>query len=184
MNVILVHGSNFSEKEAKKGKPENERHWKPWLKNKLEAMGIKVSNELYPKDWNPDYLEWKKLFEKNLINKDSILIGHSAGGGFLVRWLGETKRKIKRLILVAPAIIASKEWNYLDNLLNFKINMSIQNYVNELIVFVSNDDSKAIKESVNVLAKSFKIQLIKMKNHGHFTDITEFPELLAQILKE
>lgn len=184
MNVILVHGSNSSEKEAKKGKAENERHWKPWLKAQLESHGIKVSNELYPKDWNPDYLEWKKLFEKNIINKESILIGHSAGGGFLVRWLGETKRKIKKLILVAPAIIASSEWISLNNFLNFDINPNMKDFVDEGIIFVSDDDSKGIKKSVNIFAKALEVKPIELKNKGHFTDIAEFPELLAQILKE
>ncbi len=48
MNVIIVHGSNSSKKESKEGKPENERHWKPWLKKELEKRGIPVSNEFYP----------------------------------------------------------------------------------------------------------------------------------------
>lgn len=184
MNVILVHGSNNSEEEAKKNKPENERHWKPWLKNQLESKNIEVSNELYPKDWNPDYSEWKKIFEKNTINKESILLGHSAGGGFLVRWLSETKRKIKKLILVAPAILPSKEWIFLNDFLNFEMNPLIKNYVKEIIIFVSDDDSKGIKESVKILSKAFNVKPNELKNYGHFTEIIKFPELLAQILKE
>jgi hypothetical protein len=50
MNVIIVHGSNSSEEESKEGKPENERHWKPWLKRNLQSKGIIVSNQLYPRD--------------------------------------------------------------------------------------------------------------------------------------
>jgi len=184
MNVILVHGSNSSEKEAKKDKPENERHWKPWLRNQLELKGIKFSNELYPRDWSPNYLEWKKILEKNLINQNSILIGHSAGGGFLIRWLGETSRKVGKLILIAPAIIHSKEWISLNDLLNFEINPNIQNCAREVIIFVSDNDSKGIKDSVHMLAKTFKIKPIELKNKGHFTEINKFPELLAQILKE
>lgn len=46
-NCIIVQGSNSSEKLSKEGKPENLRHWKPWLKRKLEENGIKTSNELY-----------------------------------------------------------------------------------------------------------------------------------------
>ena len=36
MNCIIVHGCNSSEKGSKEGKPENERHWKPWLNSSQE----------------------------------------------------------------------------------------------------------------------------------------------------
>ena len=86
MNCIIIHGSNSTEAGSKKGLPENERHWKPWLKEELKKRGIKVSNKLYPEDWEPNYKKWKEIFEKNEIDENTILIGHSAGGGFLVRW--------------------------------------------------------------------------------------------------
>ena len=101
-NCIIVHGSNSSEKRATEGKPENLRHWKPWLKNNLEKNGIPTSNELYPRDWIPDYGEWKKVFEKNAISEKTTLIGHSAGTAFLLRWLTENKKKVDRLTMVAP----------------------------------------------------------------------------------
>lgn len=71
----------------------------------MKNRKIEVSADLYPQDWRPHYDDWKKVFEKNEINSDTILIGHSSGGGFLVRWLGEAKIKIKKLILVALAIM-------------------------------------------------------------------------------
>ena len=68
MNVIIVHGSNSTEEGSRKGLSENERHWKFWIKSELEKKGINVSNKLYPKDWNPNYSEWKKEFEKNKVS--------------------------------------------------------------------------------------------------------------------
>jgi hypothetical protein len=68
-NVIIVHGANEDEKSAKEGGVENTRHWHPWLKKELEERGVDVSGELYPRDWEPDYNEWKELFEKTRLMK-------------------------------------------------------------------------------------------------------------------
>jgi uncharacterized protein len=159
----------------------------PWLKNNLEKRGINVSNKLYPCDWNPIYTEWKKEFEKSIINEDTILVGHSAGCGFLIRWLGESKKKVNKVILVAPAVIQSKKWKFINNLLDFELNKDIIKFVNKTVIFFSDNDSKEILNSVNKLSELFYIKPTKLKNHGHFTfgdmGTDEFPELLDKILK-
>lgn len=188
MNVVIVHGVNDTKEEATspKWESENIRHWKPWLKRELEKRGISVSNELYPQDWDPKYEEWKKVFERNEINENTILIGHSAGGGFLVRWLGETEKKVKKLILVAPAVVHG-EWIHPEDLLKFKINPKVKNLAEEIVIFVSDDDSRSILESVEIISKVLQIKPIKFKGKGHFTfgdmGSYEFPELLEEILK-
>jgi predicted alpha/beta hydrolase family esterase len=95
MNCIIIHGSNAKDREKiKQGFPEqNKRNWIPWIKKELEDKGIKTYTPLMPKNWNPLYKEWKGEFEKLNVDEDTILIGHSAGGGFLVRWLGENQCK-------------------------------------------------------------------------------------------
>jgi hypothetical protein len=183
MKVIIVHGSNDSEEEAKSEKlgPENLRQWKPWLKKELESRKIEVSNELYPEDWNPNYGEWKKVFEKNKIDENSILIGHSAGTSFLVRWLGESKKKIKKLILVAP-------WKFSENKLresfyDFSINPLIKKQIKEIIYFTSNDEHFLGKKSLKAFHEILGGEILELKNHGHFTRRKEFPELLQEILE-
>jgi hypothetical protein len=187
MNVIIVHGSNSSEKDAREGKPENKRHWMPWLKKNLEKEDIEVSNKLYPKDWIPDYNNWKKEFEKNKIDENSILVGHSAGCAFLLRWLGEKKKKVSKLILIAPAVIPSEKWTFINDLLDFEINRDIRYFVNKITVFVSNNDSKEILKSVEFISELFNISPTKLLNKGHFTfedmGTKEFPELLCKILE-
>ena len=124
-NVVIVHGSNPTEKEAKEEKPVNERHWAPWLKKELEKRGIKVSNELYPEDWLPDYEKWKKVFEKNKINENIILVGHSAGTAFLLRWLSENKRKVSKVILIDPSVIKDGKYLKESKLKDFNYNSSL-----------------------------------------------------------
>jgi uncharacterized protein len=187
MNVIIVHGANASEEDARKGKPENKRHWMPWLKKTLEKDDIDVSNKLYPKDWHPRYEDWKKEFEKNKIDQNTVLVGHSAGCAFLLRWLGEKKKKIGKLILIAPAVIPSEKWAFINDLLDFEINRDIRDFVKKITVFFSNNDSKEILESVEVISQLFGIAPIKLLNRGHFTleDMKkeEFPELLCKVLE-
>jgi len=185
-NCIIVHGSNSTEKEAKEGSPENERHWKPWLKRELEKKGFKVSNELYPGDWLPDYEKWKKIFEKNKINENTILIGHSAGTAFILRWLSENKKKVDKVILVAPSVIKWGKYDEgLSKLKDFKYDSSLRDYFNKLIIFYSNDDEDII-ESAKQIHKRLGGDLINLRDRGHFIlsdmETEEFPELLKEIL--
>jgi predicted alpha/beta hydrolase family esterase len=187
MNCIIVHGSNSSEKDSAEGLPENERHWKPWLKRELEKRGIQVSNELYPQDWNPDYDEWKKIFEKNRIGEDTILVGHSAGGAFLVRWLDETKRKIKKLVLVSPGKTGKARTSGRARFYGEKTIKDIGKYVNDkIILFTSNDDIPSHIKGAHEYEKELPAKVIFLENQGHFTledmRTEEFQELLHAIL--
>jgi len=187
-NCIIVHGSNSTEKGSKEGLPENKRHWKPWLKKELEKKGIEVSNYIYPKDWNPNYNEWEKVFEKNKINENTILVGHSAGGAFLVRWIGETERKVKKLILVSPGKAGKERRKTLSNLYGSNTYRNIGDYVKEgIVVFTSNNDISIHIENAKRYEKELPAKIIYLKNHGHFTlgdmKTEEFPELLEEVLK-
>jgi len=188
MNCIIVHGSNSTEKSSKKSPPENERHWKPWLKKELEKRGINVSNELYPKDWIPDYGKWKKVFEKNKIDENTILIGHSAGGGFLVRWLDETKKRVKKLILVSPEKSGKARNPARARLYGEKTIKNISNLVSEgILIFTSNNDLPSHIVAAKEYEKELPAKVIFLKNHGHFTlgdmGTEEFPELIDAVIK-
>jgi len=188
--VIIVHGTNEKDRENMikyNLPPQNEREWIGWIKSKLDEKEIICIASLMPENWDPKYKDWKNEIEKIKISKDDILVGWSSGGGFLVRWLGETKKKIKKLILVAPAIIHSGEWKSLNDLLKFEIDKSVKDNVDEIIIFVSNDESKGIKESVKIFYNTLGGKIIELEGKGHFTGhsmgTNEFPELLEEVLK-
>jgi leucyl-tRNA synthetase len=185
-NVVIVHGSpSKSEKSMNEKTRTYDKHWMPWLKSKLEERGIKTEIPLMSEPWEPKYNEWKKILKRLDIDENSVLIGHSSGGGFLVRWLGETNKKIKKLILVAPAIIHSGQYKSLEDLLKFKINEKIKDNIKEIVIFVSNEDSKGIKESVKIFSDSLNVKPIELIGKGHFTmgdmGTEEFPELINEI---
>jgi len=185
-NVVIVHGSPSKEEYAGVN-PPNKSHWLSWLSKKLEEMKIKSFVPLMPECWNPNYKKWKKEFGKIFVDENSVLIGHSAGGGFLVRWLGETKKKIKKLILVAPAISnKKKEYWEMQEFYIFKINKKILKNIDEIILYISDDDDKSILESVKVFSKELDLVPKKFKGYGHFCKgdmgTEEFPELFNEII--
>lgn len=187
-NCIIVHGSLVRDKRGDKDYiPESEGNWIGWLKKRLEDIGIRSYNPQMPESWKPKYEEWKKEFEKLEVNEDTILIGHSAGGAFLVRWLGGTGKKVKKLILVAAAKTFDEEHKRLKELSDFNINSNIKNNVGEVIIFVSDNDIDIIKESAKIYEKALNAKLIEFHGKGHFSlgdlGTEEFPELLEEVLK-
>jgi hypothetical protein len=156
-------------------------HWFPWLQKELLIKGIFTQALEMPDAYNPDYDKWKNEFEKFGIDENTILIGHSCGGGFLLRWLTENKIKIDKLILVAPWLDPNREKTI--DFFNFSIDPQIQEITKEIHIFVSTNDETDILQSIETIKKALpQAQLHEFKNMGHFTyeDMgkKEFPELL------
>lgn len=137
MNCIIIHGCT----DSKEDKTYN-KHWMPWIKKELIKRKIPVEMPIMPKPWVPDYDSYKKEFEKYKIDENTILIGHSCGCAFLVRWLGESKQKVKKLILVAPWKIPEKGNKTKEKFYNFKINPIVKSLVNEIIMFTADDEEE------------------------------------------
>lgn len=185
MNCIIVHGcpSDSSEENDK----TYAKHWMPWVKDNLSKKGIKTEIALMPEPWHPDYARYKKAFEKFRVDENSILIGHSCGTSFLVHWLGDTKRKINKLILVAPWKINDhgKADVWREKFYSFSIDETIKERVKEIIIFTSDNEDPIGKKSLEIFHKALGGKIIEVKNHGHFTledmGTQEFPELLEVI---
>ncbi len=188
-NVVVVHGSPKEDRTKEKDYvPDSKKSWIAWIKKELDKKGINCVCPQMPTPWKPRYIEWKKELEKIKINKDSVLIGTSAGGGFLVRWLGETKTKIKKLILVSPGKVGNS-----DRLKEFYGEIfynNVKDLVNEkIVIYTSEDDYDYHTVGSEEYAKSFDGKFVKFgKGYGHFTSKTlvgkDFPELLEEILSK
>ena len=188
MNCIIVHGcpSNV-EKAMDPVKRTYDKHWIPWTKRELEKKGIKVETPIMPAAWGPDYNEWKKEFDKLAVNEKSVLVGHSCGCAFLVRWLGDTKTKVKKLILVAPWKISPKNNLKKKLFYEYDIDNTIKQRVKEIVIFTSDDEEEDGKKSAQIFYKAIEGKIIELKGRGHyvFDDMgtEEFPELLEEILR-
>jgi len=187
-NCIIIHGcpSNV-EKAIGLKRRTYDKHWIPWIKRELTKKGIKTETPLMPEPWEPVYDKFKNEFEKYSIDEDTILVGHSCGCAFLVRWLGETKRKIYKLILVSPRKTSSGNNEIRKKFYTYDIDKSIKNRVKEIIIFTSNNEEAKGKEALKIFHNNLGGKIIELKNHGHYTmrdmGIEEFPELINQIIK-
>lgn len=189
MKVVIVHGFNPRDKDRLNSEnyvPQNVKNWIPWIKEKLGEKGIECITPLMPESWTPDYNKWKQEFEKIPIDEESILVGTSAGGAFLIRWLGEIGKKVKKLILVAPAKFS--EGRVYNSFYDFEISEEITNNTRKIIIFESSNDSENIIKAGKIYSEKLRVKPIILEGKGHFTErgmgTNEFPELLEEIMKE
>jgi uncharacterized protein len=188
INCILLHGCPGREEEMI---PLSERtfdkHWMPWTQKMLIEQGIETETPVMPEPWAPDYEKFKREFEKYKVNENTILIGHSCGCAFLVRWLGESKAKIKKLILVAPWKIPKEGDEGRVRFYVYPIDETIKDRVGEIVMFTSDDEEDAGKKSLQIFHQALGGKIIELKSHGHYTmddmGTNEFPELLEIIQK-
>src|SRR3989339_2261737 len=139
MKCIIIHGCPYNIEKAMDPETRTyDKHWIPWAKKQLIENNILTEAPLMPEPWSPNYEKFKKEFEKHPVDENTVLIGHSCGCAFLVRWLGETKRKIYKLILVSPRKTSSGNNEIRKKFYTYDIDKSIKNRVKEIIIFTSN----------------------------------------------
>ncbi|MFZ6035275.1 MAG: RBBP9/YdeN family alpha/beta hydrolase [Patescibacteria group bacterium] len=184
INCIIVHGCPSDSSEEINH--DYAKHWIPWVKKQLTSFRIQTIVPLMPKPWEPDYNAFKKEFEKFIITKNTVLIGHSCGCAFLVRWLGESKQKINKLILVAPWKVNNHNDEWREKFYNYPVDETIKNRINEIVMFTSNNEEIDGKKSLNIFHRSLGGRIIQLRNKGHFTledmGSEEFPELISEIV--
>lgn len=187
-NCIIIHGCPSNIEKAMSPQTRTyDKHWIPWLKKELIAKGIKTEAPLMPTPWEPDYKKFKAEFEKYEVGENTILVGHSCGTTFLIHWLGETKKKVLKLILVAPWAIADKDDKLRVAFYEHPIDETIQSRVKRIVLFTADDEEEDGKKSMEIIHRAVGGEVIELKGHGHYTmhdmGTEEFPELLKIILR-
>jgi len=187
---IIIHGCPSDEEKAMDPTRRTyDKHWIPWTKKILNFNGIETITPSLPEPWRADYDKFKEEFEKYEVDENTVLIGHSCGCAFLVRWLGETKKKILKLILVAPWKIPDLDGGKLEiqkKFYNYEIDSGISSRVEEIYMFTSNNEELEGKQSVIIFHDALGGEIIELENHGHYTlgdmGTEEFPELIEKVL--
>lgn len=185
-NAILVHGwKNKAEYFSEEFPSPSNNNWFPWLQKQLLIQEIHTQTPEMPKPYIPQYTLWKAEFEKFKPECADILVGHSCGGGFLTRWLSESKSSHETVVLVAPWLDPFREET--TDFFEFEIDTTLTERISNFHIFVSSDDEESIANSLNTITTALpNIKVHHFENKGHFTTETigtTFPELLETILK-
>lgn len=187
--AIIIHGMLSKNEYYINGKdsPSNS-HWLPWLQQQLCRQDILAQTPEMPRPFTPEYEVWKNEFERFEPDENTLLVGHSCGGGFLVRWLSENTDKIVgKVVLVAPWLdIERKRGSLFDFVI--KSDLSIQSKKGIDLLY-STDDMTDIKTSINHLRQNTEnLRYHEFINYGHFVldsmRSREFPELLQICLND
>lgn len=184
-NAVLVHGWATKEEfdDAQYPTPSNS-HWFPWLTKQLMIKGIHTVAPEMPDSYYPEYFLWKKEFERFDIGSETILVGHSCGGGFLIRWLSENKDvEVGKVILVAPWVGTSPGQDFDKSFFEFEWDDNLADRTAGLTMFSSKNDAGPVQESMKIVRKRLNnLKEIIFEDKGHFTlgsmGTEAFPKLL------
>lgn len=188
-NAILVPGRPDRDEHYDPKRPSNsEDHWFSWLKRQLILQDIHAVSIEPPFPFRPRYDEWKKEFERFDITPKTILVGHSCGGGFLVRWLSEHPHiRVGTVVLVAPWINPDDSQNSdTADFFDFTIDPTLASRTQGLVIFSSSNDYKSVQKSVRILRDSIEnVGYREFHDYGHFCredlGADAFSELLEEI---
>jgi len=90
------------------------------------------------------------------------------------------------LILVAPWRIPDSRDEARKRFYLFPIDKTIPSRVNEIVMFISDNEAEEGKESLKIYHDAIGGKVIELPNHGHFTlngmGTEEFPKLLEECL--
>ncbi|MBP7134115.1 alpha/beta hydrolase [Patescibacteria group bacterium] len=195
--IILLHGWTVGDiSHNPEFLPDSPENWMGWAKQELEKLDYSVTTPFFRYGYKSEYSQWKQEIDKLDINESTVLVGWSSGGAFWVRWLGETKRKIKRLILVAPAKTVGNPVHFTVELPegldiwkrfhDFSTDPTIKDGITDITIFVSDDLDWLVKSS-ELYAEELAARLIRIEDQGHFLPNQRpgpaFPELLEALTK-
>lgn len=183
--AIIIHGYNDKTEYFDTTRPAaSNDHWIAWIQRQLLLKGIEAQTPEMPGFYEPNYEAWKKMLERFDLNEDTMLVGHSCGGGFIVRYLSENNVKVGKVVLVAPWL--DPEHMIDANFFKFEIDENLVAKTNGFTVMYSTDDYPDVLKSIEILRSKIKnAKFQEFSGKKHFTlgsmKTDKFPELLENL---
>ena len=184
--IFIIHGTG--------GNPKG--NWFPWLKKELEKQSHTV---FVPKFTTPEgqtIEKWMSEFKEStyyeLLDEDSIIIGHSLGPAFILSVLEKLAipKPIKATFLVAGFIspLGNEYFDKLNNsFINKKFNWAkIKKNCKKFYVINSDNDPYVPLSRGKELAEELNTELITLRGAGHINEESgykKFEFLLEMINK-
>jgi predicted alpha/beta hydrolase family esterase len=177
--VLIFHGTA--------GHPEE--NWFPWLKGELEEQNCTVIVPQFPTPEGQSVQSWLEVLGSypDAVTPDSIIVGHSLGGIFLLRILEQLEQPIKAAVFTGTPIGVRPIKNYdSDNSFSgFDFDWEkIRRGAKYFEVFHSDNDPYVDLANGEKLARELGIELTFVPGAGHFNasaGYTKFPLLLKKL---
>jgi predicted alpha/beta hydrolase family esterase len=187
-SAIILHGWPSKEEYYNPAVPSlSNAHWLPWLQGQLLKADIAAQTPEVPRSYELNWKIWQREFERFDLSSDTILVGHSAGGGFLVKYLSINPAiKVGKVMLVAPWLDPDgKDEN--GFFADFEIAPGLAARTAGVTIFGSDNDQASVKRSIDSLrSKAQNLTYREFHNYGHFCfedmKTVEFPELAHEAL--
>lgn len=186
-NAIILHGQPGRKEYYDPESPSmSNAHWIAWLQAQLLKNDIAAATPEVPNAFKPEWELWKQEVERFDLKPDSIIVGHSRGCDFWLRYLSENKNiSVGKVVLVAPSL----GWHYSDDHYfgDYKIDSKLAKRTKGITIFHSDNDKEGIQKSVKEIRNTVKDIGYREFHFGHFTyesmGTDKFPELLEECLR-
>lgn len=175
--IFIIHGVQ--------GHPEE--NWFPWLKAELEKLGHKVIVPQFPTPEGQTLENWLatlKTYEADL-TPDTILVGHSLGGSFILNVLERYPVKAAFLVGCVFGILGNAFDEGMKTFAQHDFNwpLLLKNCPH-FEIFHSDNDPYITLERAHELSKHLNTPVTLIPGGGHFNasaGYVKFPELLEKI---
>ena len=194
--VVVIHGGSaftpnqkclerLATKNATADDFKIRNGWKENLQNDL-GSGFEVFNPRMPNGQDAKYQEWRIWFEKMFpfLSDEVLLVGHSLGGLFLLKYLSETvfPKKIKALVTVAAPYEGREGKHAKNSNFFFSENFAnIEKQAENISLFHSKDDKIVPFNDFEIYKQKLpNAKVFYFEDKGHF-NINLIPELIEII---
>jgi uncharacterized protein len=177
--AFIIHGLG--------GDPDE--NWFPWLRAELVGRGWTVNVPQMPGASAPILSEWMQHFAEyqSQLTQQSVLVGHSLGGTFILRFLEQYLGVVDTVIIVASPV--QPMGNALDSHVStFFVDAfqweQIRSKAKRFILMYSDNDPYVSPEQATMLADGLQATIHLFPGAGHFNQSsghTQLPELLTFI---
>lgn len=187
-NAIILHGGPTKEEYYNPKIPSmSNSHWIPWLQAQLLKKDIIAATPEVPYSFDRNWEVWNREVERFDRGEETMLIGHSTGAGFFVKYLSiHPTIKVDKVVLVAPWLDPDQKYtrNFFDD---FVIDPELVERTKGITVFNSDNDQSSVQKTVQIIHDTIKnVHYKEFDNYGHFciSDMKtiEFPELLEVLV--
>ncbi len=156
------------------------------MQKELLIRDIAAVTPEIPLSFEPKWDVWCQEVERFDITPDTLLVGHSAGGGFWLKYLSLHKDlHVNKVVLVGPWLDPGKTLE--EDFFVGDFDPALTGRTAGITILQSDDDSDSVKQSIKRIKQEIlDIEYMQFRGYGHFTyenlGGVEFPELLEVLL--